>query len=69
MADPKTGIDDDDMAGPPPMAAVAAARRAEIEEAQGRENGQDREMAISIFPGVLVIILAVLSAIAVWMAT
>jgi hypothetical protein len=59
----------DDTDAPPPRAAVAAARRAEIEETRRHGNGQDREMTISVFPGVLVIILAALSAIAVWMAT
>jgi hypothetical protein len=59
----------DDAEGPPPRAVVAAARRAEMEEAQRHDNGEDRKMTISVFPGVLVIILAVLSAIAVWMAT
>jgi hypothetical protein len=69
MAGQRTTTDDDDTAGPPPMAAVTAARRAEMEEAQHRPNRQSSEMTISIYPGVLVIIIAALSAIAVWMAS
>jgi hypothetical protein len=58
----------DDAEAPPPRAALAAARRAEIEDAR-HGNEEDRQARSSIFPGVLVIILAALSALAVWMAT
>jgi hypothetical protein len=67
MANPRTA-NGDEAEGPPPMAAAAAARRVEIEEARhGSEDRMSAGTGASISLGLVVVVLAVLSAIAVWM--
>jgi hypothetical protein len=63
------GTDDEAAGAPPPAAAVAAAQRLEVQDAQARTAHGGTDSGTHIYAGIIAVIIAILSAVALYYAS